>query len=109
MLKKVLYKFCVFGLWWVGFLSGLGAFLVVFIVISLLIRIVIKSIFLGDLCRMLCDVFPIQKCQENSAQKRANICGRGLVANIGWVVSAGTGRGFVITCHPTHVKESSKL
>jgi hypothetical protein len=106
MLKKVLLKVGELGLRKADFLSGLGAFLVVLVVISVLIRIVIKSILGSDLCRMLCDVFPIQKCHEKTTEKRANICGRGLVANIGWVVSAGTGRGFVITCHPTHVKET---
>ena len=106
MLKKVLLKVGDFDLWWAGFLSGLGAFLVVLVVIMITIRIVIKSILGRDLCRMLCDDFPIRKCQEKRHEKRANICGRDLFTNIGWVVSAGTGRGFVITCHPTHVKET---
>jgi hypothetical protein len=106
MLKKVLLKVGGFGLWWVGFLSGFGAFLVVLVVIMLTIRIVIKSILGSDLCRMLCDVFPIRKCQEKSANFGAFIGKRDLVANIGRLWSAGTGRGFVITCHPTHVKET---
>lgn len=106
MLKKVVQKMPGFWFWWADFWGVLGAVLIVFGLISVLIRIVIKSILGNDLCRMAQDVFPIRKCHEISIKKRANICWRDLFTNIGRVWSAGTGRGFVITCHSGNVKES---
>jgi hypothetical protein len=108
MLKEVLLKVGGFVVLLAGFWAVLGAFLMLLVVITLMISVVIKSIRGTSRCRMLCGVFPIRKCQEKAGQKRANICGRDLFTNIEWVVSAGTGRGFVITCHPGSVKETLK-
>jgi hypothetical protein len=116
MLKKVLLQVRAFGLWRVGFLGVLGAVLVVFVVIMLTIRIVIKSIpgtLWGDrlthLCRMAQDVLSIRMYHGKARGFGGFIGTQDWKTNIRTVWCSGTGRGLILYGHPTHVKESSKL
>ena len=94
-------------------MSGLGAFLVVLVVIMITIRIVIKSIpgtlwgaCYDCLCRMAQDVLSIRKGQGKARSFGGFIGTQDWKTNIRTVVSAGTGRGLILYGHSGSVKES---
>jgi hypothetical protein len=116
MLKKVLWKVGGFVVLLAGFWTVLGAVLMLLGLISLLIRIVIKSIpgaswgeVLTMLCRMAQDVLSIRMCQGKARGFGGFIGTQDWKTNIRTVWCSGTGRGLILYGHPTHVKESSKL